>query len=168
MLIKTDKGHRELQPGQRALSQRERAILLVADGRKSTATLHALFQGEGRAIVEGLLAKGYLADNTPAAPAAAPAPAPQGSVDTFSGPRSLASARMFLFDLSERMFAPRDRELALRYREALREARDAERMLAVGREMLAEIERTAGAERAQAISERLAKVLPEATLAGMA
>jgi len=167
MLIKTDKGHRELQPGQRSLSQRERAILLVTDGRKSTASLHALFHGEGRAIVERLLAGGYLVDNAPPAPAPV-APAPRGSVDTFSGPRSLASARMFLFDLSDRMFAPRDRVLADRFREALREARDAERMLAVGREMLAEIERSAGSERAQAISERLAKVLPEAALAGMA
>jgi hypothetical protein len=69
---------------------------------------------------------------------------------------------MFLFDLAERMFAPRDRALADRLRAALREARDANSMLAVGREMLAEIERSAGAERAEAISERLARVLPEA------
>ncbi len=158
MLIKTDKGRHELQPGQRTLGQRERAILLVADGRKSTASLHALFQGEGRAIVEALLAAGYLVEDRPAPPPAAP----RGAADTFSGPRSLASARMFLFDLAERMFAPRDRALADRLREALREARDADSMLVVGREMLAEIERSAGAVRAEAISQRLARVLPEA------
>lgn len=161
MLIKTDKGRHELQPGQRSLGQRERAILLVADGRKSTATLHALFQGEGRAIVEALLAGGYLEEDRPA-----PAPPePRGAVDTFSGPRSLASARMFLFDIAERMFAPRDRAMAERLRNALREARDADSMLAVGREMLAEIERSAGAERADAISERLSRLLPEAMAA---
>lgn len=158
MLIKTDKGRHELQPGQRTLGQRERAILLVADGRKSTASLHALFQGEGRTLVEALLAAGYLVEDRPAPPPAAP----RGAADTFSGPRSLASARMFLFDLAERMFAPRDRALADRLREALREARDADSMLAVGRAMLAEIERSAGAERAEAISKRLARVLPEA------
>ncbi|MFP8835416.1 hypothetical protein ACLIJR_14225 [Hydrogenophaga sp. XSHU_21] len=168
MLIKTDKGRNELQPGQRALGQRERAILLVADGRKPTASLQALFNGDGRAIVEQLLAGGYLVDDAPpqATPAAPPARQPEarGSVDTFSGPRSLASARMFLFDLSERMFAPRDRELAERFRLDLREAREVPAMLAVGRRMLAEIERLAGADRADAISERLAKILPEAAL----
>ncbi len=163
MLTKTDKGRHELQPGQRTLGQRERAILLVADGRKSTTTLQALFNGEGRAIVEALLAGGYLEEAT--APPAAPAAATTGAADPFSGPRSLASARMFLFDIAERMFAPRDRAMAERLRQALREARDADSMLAVGREMLGEIERSAGAERAEAISARLARVLPEAMTA---
>ncbi|MBN9372918.1 MAG: hypothetical protein ABS53_12995 [Hydrogenophaga sp. SCN 70-13] len=164
MLIKTDKGRTELLPGHRSLGQRERAILLVADGRKSTDSLNALFHGEGRAMVEALLADGYLIDEAPAAPPARPVPPPpRGSVDTFSGPRSLASARMFLFDLSDRMFAARDRALADRFRQALREARDAASMLAVGQDMLTEIERVAGAERAASISERLAKVLPETT-----
>lgn len=165
MLIKTDKGRSELLPGQRSLGQRERAILLVADGRKSTESLHALFHGEGRAMVEALIAGGYLIEQAPAAPPARPVPPPsRGSVDTFSGPRSLASARMFLFDLSDRMFAARDRALADRFRQALREARDASSMMAVGQEMLTEIERIAGAERAASISERLAKVLPESAL----
>lgn len=164
MLIKTDKGRTELLPGQRTLGQRERAILLVADGRKSTDSLNALFHGEGRAMVEALIAGGYLIEQAPAAPPARPVPLPpRGSVDTFSGPRSLASARMFLFDLSDRMFAPRDRTLADRFRQSLREARDASSMMAVGQEMLIEIERVAGAERAASISERLAKVLPEST-----
>ncbi|MBX3610952.1 MAG: hypothetical protein KF871_13760 [Hydrogenophaga sp.] len=165
MLNKTDKGRQELLPGQRTLGQRERAILLVADGRKATASLHALFHGDGRAIVEALVAGGYLAEEstaTVATPAAA-APTLRGSVDTFSGPRSLASARMFLFDLSDRMFAPRDRALADRYRNALREARDADAMLAVAREMLSDIEQHAGADRAQSVAERLFKVLPSAT-----
>lgn len=160
MLIKTEKGRRELQPGQRSLGQRERAILLVTDGRKSTASLQALFQGDGHAIVETLLAGGYIAA-APTAPASAPAPAPV-SADTFSGPRSLASARMFLFDLSDRMFAARDRAMAERFRLELREARDADRMVDVARAMLAEIEAAAGQERANAVAERLGKVLPEA------
>lgn len=165
MLNKTDKGRAELQPGQRTLGQRERAILLVADGRKSTASLHALFHGDGKAIVDALIAGGYLAEEGPA-PARPPAPglAVQGSVDNFSGPRSLASARMFLFDLSDRMFAPRDRQMAERFRAELREARDATSMVGVGRDMLAEIERVAGRERAQAVGARLAQVLPESAL----
>ena len=162
MLNKTDKGRAELQPGQRTLGQRERAVLLVADGRRATASLQALFDGQGKAIVARLLAEGYIVDDTPpATPAPARKPA---AADTFSGPRSLASARMFLFDLSERMFAPRDKALAERYRHALREARDAASMLAVGRDMLADVEHLAGAERADAIRERLAKLLPESVM----
>ena len=167
MLNKTDKGRAELQPGQRTLGQRERAVLLVADGRKATASLQALFGGLGADIVQALLDHGYIVEETPVPPATPPASEPaaaKGSVDAFSGPRSLASARMFLFDISERMFAPRDKALALHFRDALREARDAPAMLSVSREMLVAIERLAGADRADAISERLAKLLPESAL----
>lgn len=171
MLNKTEKGRAELQPGQRTLGQRERAVLLVADGRKATASLQALFGGMGADIVRELLAQRYIVDETPPAPAT-PTPTPtqpepavaRGSADAFSGPRSLASARMFLFDISERMFAPRHKEMAAQFRDALREARDASAMLAVSREMLVSIEGMAGAARADAISERLAKLLPESTL----
>jgi hypothetical protein len=89
---------------------------------------------------------------------------PTVSADAFSGPRSLASARMFLFDLSERMFAPRDKAMAQRYRDALREARDVGDMLAVSRAMMADVERLAGSERADGIRERLARLLPESAL----
>lgn len=167
MLNKTDKGRAELLPGQRQLAQRERALLLMADGRKPTAELFALFEGQGRELAAGLLARGYLVEESPA-PAPAPPPptrqTPVVSADAFSGPRSMASARMFLFDLSERMFAPRDKALAQRYRDALREARDLQGMLAVSRAMIADVERMAGSERADGISERLAKLLPESAL----
>lgn len=169
MLNKTDKGRAELQPGQRTLSQRERAVLLVADGRQPTATLQALFGGLGADIVRNLLIHGHIAeealDATDASPPPEPA-APQGSFDTFSGPRSLASARMFLFDLNERLFTPRDKDLARRFHSALREARDAQAMLAVSRDILTAVERLAGADRADAISERLAKLLPESATEG--
>jgi hypothetical protein len=167
MLNKTDKGRAELLPGQRQLAQRERALLLMADGRKPTAELFALFEGQGRELAAGLLARGYLVEESPA-PAPAPPPptrqTPVVSADAFSGPRSMASARMFLFDLSERMFAPRDKALAQRYRDALREARDLQGMLAVSRAMIADVERMAGSERADGISERLARLLPESAL----
>jgi hypothetical protein len=82
------------------------------------------------------------------------------AADTFEGKRSLATARMFLFDLSERMFARRDPELVLELREAFRDARDRESMLAVARKMLMRIEEEAGAARADEISARLAMLLP--------
>ena len=164
MLNKTEKGRAELRPGQRQLAQRERALLLMADGRKTDDELFALFEGQGRALVAGLLVRGYLVNENAVAARPAPSAAPAVSADAFSGPRSLASARMFLFDLSERMFAPRDKPLAQRYRDALREARDLPAMLAVSREMISDVERLAGSERADGISERLARLLPESAL----
>jgi hypothetical protein len=167
MLNKTEKARAELQPGQRQLAQRERALLLMADGRKADAELFALFEGQGRDLAAGLLARGYLVDESPEPAPAPPArnlQAPAVSADAFSGPRSMASARMFLFDLSERMFAPRDKALAQHHRDALREARDLQGMLVVGRAMMADVERLAGSERADSISERLARLLPESAL----
>ncbi|MFT7402825.1 MAG: hypothetical protein ACI83N_002429, partial [Hydrogenophaga sp.] len=76
MLNKTDKGRAELQPGQRTLSQRERAVLLVADGRQTTATLQALFGGLGTSIVRNLLIQGHIAEEAPPATAASPQPEP--------------------------------------------------------------------------------------------
>ena len=83
MLNKTDKGRAELQPGQRTLGQRERAVLLVADGRRATGSLQALFDGQGKAIVDHLLAEGYLVDEAPPAPSPPPR---KPAADTFTGP----------------------------------------------------------------------------------
>ncbi len=91
-------------------------------------------------------------------------PKVQHATDQFEGKRSLATTRMFLFDLGERMFTRRDPVLAEQFRENLRNAKDRQSMLTAGREMLAEIERIAGYERADAISERIAMLLPEEDL----
>lgn len=168
MLIKTEKGRLELRPGHRNLGQRERALLLVADGQQSETQMGELFGGEGQRLIAQLIAQGFLARREPPrkaqpSPVRAEAPTPSPTAphgEQFAGTRSLATARMFLFDLSERLFAPRDKALALRYREALREARDPDAMLAVGRALIADVEALAGSERADGISERLAKLLP--------
>lgn len=177
MLNKTEKGRAELQRGRRSLDQRQRAVLLVADGHQTTDSLNALFGGLGGQIVRELLAQGYISDEglkvgevrlAPRAPQIAPhaptRPESQGGADAFTGPRSLASARMFLFDISERLFAPREKVLAQQFRDALREARDASAMLEVSHEMLISIEAMAGPARASAIRDRLAKLLPESTI----
>ena len=74
---------------------------------------------------------------------------------------------MFLFDLSERLFAPRDKALAQHYRQALREARDGAAMLTVSRLMIVDVETIAGPERADSISQRLAKLLPQELVANV-
>jgi hypothetical protein len=183
LLQRTDKARQELQPGVRTLGLKERSLLLMADGGKTTAELQQLFDGQGAAIVTDLMQRGYLqagraaAAVAPPARAAAvnqamaagpvsvpPAPAPAPAADSFEGKRSLATTRMFLFDICERMFARRDPPLAERFREALRHAKDRDSMLAAARDMLTEIERAAGPERADSIGERIAMLLPPETV----
>jgi hypothetical protein len=195
LLQKTEKARTELRPGMRTLGQRERTMLLLADGHKSLLDLRGLFDGEGEQIALNLVREGYLEPVTGksgfrpgatgtfsisttafmagtaqvsapaplAAPSPPPAPAPVAA-DNFEGKRSLATTRMFLFDLCERMFARRDPAKAERFREALRNAKDRGSMLHAGREMIAEIELVAGAERADSISERIAMLLPPETV----
>ena len=182
---KTDKARDELQGGQRTLSQRERALLLMADGRRSLSDFSPLFstRDEAEQAIQTLVQRGYLqtpkvavapGKAVPPAPAPAPAqPAPlpasepiqiATSADTFDGKRSLATTRMFLFDICERMFVRRDPKFALQMRDALRETRDREAMLTIAALMLTEIEKAAGPERAESLRERIDKLLPPAEL----
>lgn len=190
LLRKTEKGRNELKPGVRTLPQRDRMLLVMVDGNKPLEQLQAMFDGAGKDIVLNLVRQGYLevARDVPPPPpslmstgggratASAPAPlttapaplaatAPPATpkpvaADAFEGKRSLATTRMFLFDICERMFTKRNPELAKTFRDALRDAKDRESMLAVSRDMLDEIEKIAGPERADSISERVAALLP--------
>ena len=192
-LHKTDRARAELKPGVRTLGQRERTLLLLADGSKTVNDFRPLFAGDGEQIALQLLKDGFLeahpasgkttsfvptrpatltveAPRTPAVTAAArpredfPSPettqAIQVSADSFEGKRSLATTRMFLFDMGERMFARRNPALAEQFREGLRNAKDRESMLTVSREMMVQIEAVAGHERADSIAERIAMLLP--------
>lgn len=173
LLQKTDKARLELSPGVRSLSLRERSLLLLADG-KPLSDLQAMYNGVGAQIVENLMRQGYLsgpstlpeADHPPAAATStvqAPSvqrPEPGESL------RSLAGARMYLFDTCERLFARRDPALAQQFREALRAAKDRESMLDVGEAMLEEVELAAGNERAATLRERLEQLLPHTPAQG--
>ena len=187
-LHKTDRARAELKPGVRTLGQRERTLLLLADGHKSIQDFKPLFGGDGEQIAMQLLRAGYLVTQAAAERVAVVLPAATStsvsaldarsaeqlknfpspettqaikvSADQFEGKRSLATTRMFLFDICERMFARRNPAMANLFREALRNAKDRESMLAVSRDMIDEIEKVAGHERADSISERLAMLLP--------
>lgn len=132
-----------------------------ADATGTFAVSTGVFQGAAlkQAAAGPATAPAPLAPMAAPAPAAA-APAPAVAADSFEGKRSLATTRMFLFDICERMFARKAPELAEQFRESLRNAKDRESMLAAGRDMLAEIEKIAGPERADSISERIAMLLP--------
>ena len=89
-----------------------------------------------------------------------PSPSPSSSSDTFEGRRSLATVRMFLFDIVERMFVRKMPELANSLRDQLRGAKDRESMLVIAREIITNVEEIAGPDRADGLSERLAMMLP--------
>ena len=181
---KTDKAREELRPGRRTLTQRERAMLLMADGAHSVTDFMPLFgdRDETRRVALHLIQEGFLG-TAATAPVARPGPAPVSlpatatvtpapatvaapavSADTFEGKRSLATTRMFLFDLCERMFVRRDPALAERFRSGLREARDRGSMLATAELLIAEIRLAAGDDRANAIRDRIDRLLPLETV----
>ena len=190
LLQRTDKARLELSPGVRTLSLRERSLLLLADG-KPLRDLQAMYHGMGAQMVEQLVRHGYLSSpaSQPAhrafAPPANNAPVPQGQQKTAPVPaaaaarsptspsspptgealRSLAGARMYLFDTCERLFARRDPVLAQHFREALRAAKDRTSMLDVGEAMFEEVALAAGAERAASLRERLDQLLPASPVA---
>ena len=85
---------------------------------------------------------------------------PTSSSDSFEGKRSLATTRMFLFDIVERMFVRKMPELANRYRDQLRGAKDRVSMLAIASDIIINVEEIAGHDRADGLSERLAMMLP--------
>lgn len=86
--------------------------------------------------------------------------APSSSSDSFEGKRSLATTRMFLFDIVERMFVRKMPELANHYRDQLRGAKDRTSMLAIASDIIINVEEIAGPDRADGLSERLAMMLP--------
>lgn len=176
-LHKSEKARTELGAKVRVLGIRERAALLLADGHKTRTEVQRMLQDDG-SLLQKLIADGYLlhprsdaAVLAPAVreltrhaaqaiePAIAPA-APRSSCDNFDGKRSLATTRMFLFDLCERMFANKTPALAEQFRDQLREAGDRASMLLIARAMIAQVEAIAGPERADGLSERIAMLLP--------
>ena len=84
----------------------------------------------------------------------------KSSSDNFEGKRSLATTRMFLFDIVERMFVRKMPELANHYRDQLRGAKDRVSMLAIASDIIINVEEIAGPDRADGLSERLAMMLP--------
>ncbi|MBT9510942.1 MAG: hypothetical protein IV104_01170 [Acidovorax sp.] len=165
LLQKTDKARLELSPGVRTLSLRERSLLLLADG-KPLSDLQAMYNGIGAQIVDNLMRQGYLTGPAELPPHTTTAPPPSTPGPSIQRPepgeslRSLAGARMYLFDTCERLFARRDPVLAQHFREALRAAKDRLSMLDVGDAMLEEVALAAGAERAASLRERLEQLLP--------
>lgn len=171
LLRRTRKGQEELLSRVRALPLRERGVLFLADGTRSSAEVRAAIGHGAGELIEQLLASGHLELRRPAEPASPPAaqarsalaPTPQQhEADTLPGRRSLAATRMYLFDVCERTFSRGRPELAERLREGLRNARERASMLDVAEAMLGEIEALAGQDRARTVRDRIEALVPEA------
>lgn len=179
-LHRSDKAKDELASRNRVLNLRERGALFLADGQRTQEEVQALLQDDG-SILRKLMEAGYLLAAEPAkvqqtaapafqhtepagslpAPLASPAdPALAKGVDNFDGKRSLATTRMFLFDICERMFVRKMPAMANHYRDQLREARTRESMIAIARDIILNVEELAGPERADGLRERIAMLLP--------
>ncbi|WP_411880616.1 hypothetical protein [Polaromonas sp. YR568] len=181
-LHRSDKARDELASRNRVLNLRERSALFLADGLRTHEEVQALLQDDG-AILRKLMADGYLfiGESPQAAESARPAfqntepgtlaPAQPGpptqppdtaakGADNFEGKRSLATTRMFLFDICERMFVRKMPAMANHYRDQLREARTRESMVAIARDIILNVEELAGPERADGLRERIAMLLP--------
>lgn len=167
-LLKTEKAREELEGSVRHVGRRERNMLIMAEG-KTIQDLESIFKDETRSLAESLVRNGYLTliGGPPPKPVPLPKPVPPPmpvlqptNADAFEGKRSLATTRMFLFDMSERIFARRAPEQAKIFREAFRSARDRDSMLAAAREMMEAVEKVAGAERADSIGQSIAMLLP--------
>jgi hypothetical protein len=174
-LHKSEKARSELSSRQRVLNLRERGALFLADGCKTQDEMQVLLRDDG-SILQKLISDGYLVrlqtsgnralapDTKVVAPALQLLPdtvtSPGSSSDNFDGKRSLATTRMFLFDICERMFSKKAPTLAQQYRDQLRQARDRESMVSLAREIIVKVEEIAGSERADGLSERIAMMLP--------
>lgn len=150
LLQRTPKALRELLPGQRTLSLRERSLLLLAQDMP-LPQLQAMYHGEGAQLVQRLLRQGYLQALTSE---------PPHSLSS----TNLAGLRMHLFDLCERFFANRQPTLAEQLRTALRQARDAGSMQVVIDQLLHAVQQHAGNERADALRQHMLHWLPSPSL----
>jgi hypothetical protein len=182
ILEKTPKALQSLSQRGRDLTPRQRALLLLANGQRHVREFDALMGQSVVDLVAQLVREGYLravdpraaeppADDPTAAPprkplaAVAPAAASKEvAADRFSHGRSIAAARMYLFDMTERFFARAQPERAQQLRDLFRQARDVAELVESAWLLLAYVKALAGEERAEGIRLRLATMLPEGAL----
>lgn len=166
MLTKTPQGEAELQPGRRTLGLRERAVLVLADGTRTREMLASLYDGTAAPLIDRLLELGFIAPSMATAPETRhESEQATHVVDSFRVVRpSLGEARLYLFDLSERLLAPRDQNLAEQFRETLRMARDEAALIAVANNLLELISEHTTQERVFGMAARLRRFFPDAMM----
>ncbi len=164
---KTPKARQVLQgrdfPGTRA----QRALLIMADGRKTLQDLSGAIRSLGLspADLQALAAEGWVTWQGEIAPGTTMTPAVDIEVPVASavpaGPaRTLAAAKLFALDLIGRMLGTRDEAL----RRAAREVADAEALLAWLDQCMVQLRSEHGDEPAELFHLRVRAVLPPEAL----
>ncbi|MFD1712267.1 hypothetical protein FVQ98_15025 [Ottowia sp. GY511] len=184
ILAKTERG-RALLAERRALSPRERQLLVLADGRRSTAELERWLGFAVEPVMQRLVTEGYLervrlgpgalpiAELPPAAPLAVPQPvaepaspvvplrdlAPAGAARGGSR-RSLAASKMYVVSLMQMLRDADAASLAV----SLHCAEAAEDLVDALVAALVFVHRRSGADYAARVASRLMEVMPMAHL----
>ena len=166
VLCKTSAGHREQQQRSRALGARQRHVLILCDGRRALGELCALMGDASLQLAQELQASGYVevvkkpqsttADAAMLTPSAVPASQLAQSVAA-PARRSIALARMYMFDIIERVLGQHSGPA----RAHLRAADQPEALLLSLRECLKLIAEVAGAAQANKVQNQLCTMLPE-------
>ena len=158
LLIKTELARRALAPGIRTLSPKERMLVLLADGQRSVQDLLDTVAGATAELLNDLVSRGFLssaASSMSAGGSPAPAAAAPRSDAAPGQTRSAAAAKLYLLDVSERVFARADPPQWERLRDMLREVRDEAGLRPAIEQVAQAIGRVAGEERAAAVRREL-------------
>lgn len=163
-IIKTEKGRTELQSQNRQLNQAQRMMVILANGQTNIETLEQMYEGKGKLFLQDLIDQGYL--TFPPAQVFEPALAEpeefessQIMADRFANGMNQAGAKMYLLDLSERLFAKRDPALSKELRQKIAPCKELIDLLDAAQELLMHIQIVAGIERAQTIQNKLELLL---------
>lgn len=133
--------------GRAAFTLRQRSVLLMAEGTPRPV-LEALFHGQGAALVQELLAAGYLTETQPA---------PDGPV--LSAPVRLARLRAQLLELCERLLHEQECDLAPQLRRLLLQAPDLPSLRLACERWMQTLVRQGGARRIHCLRTQLAVLL---------
>lgn len=183
ILVKTERG-RALLSDRRALSPRERQLLVLADGRRSAAELGRWLGFAVEPVLHQMVHDGYLerargqwgaappdseapdaaSQRPPTGPAVEAAPSrvetraeqPAPKVDRTDARRSLAASKMYVVSLMQMLRDPDAASLAV----SLHVAQTAEELVRALADSLAFVHGRSGAEYAARVATRLLEVVP--------
>ena len=163
-LIKSEKGRAELQSQNRLLNQAQRMMVILANGQTSLTTLEQMYDGKGKFFLQDLLDMGYLEFQIQPSHSHSTRPCADFQVseimaDQFISGMNQAGAKMYLLDLSERLFAKRDPALSKELRQKIAPCKELIDLLEAAQELLMHIQIVAGIERAQTIQNKLELLL---------
>lgn len=169
---KTESAHRALATHSAALDLRQRRVLILCDGRRTTSELVAMLGADTVAVLQRLQAAGYL-DNVDA-PREVSAPplavvepagaAPAPSQTTMARRRSLSAARIYVQGMLELQRAPAAQVLRARLVGSIDEDATVTAIL----EAIAGLPAFTKPGYAARVRERVAEVLPESHLPALA